>query len=890
MKQQSGNDKGVIAYTLFAWGHPSPYLRLVSPWQTAEVALTRGIQWDRVSTEAIASSELVLIHRDFPRLWSAYQKIIGTARALGKPVVFDLDDLILELPDDHPDRQYHYLSDALFPVLQAILEADAVSVSTPALRQRISPLNPNTILLPTCLDDRLWTMKAVAVQKNPYPLILGWINTQEAGGSEDGFVSGMAKFLRQQNPRVVLRVWGKKPPEELLQQPNLDWLPEIPPDYPGFASYFAQQNCDIFVVPHRSDAFYTCQSPLRFLEQAACGAPGIYSRIPPFSEVVEHRQNGMLVATAEEWEAALREMADSPALRQQLAEAAQKTVRQAWLLSQNAHLWSGLLEQAGELALRRKENQAIIDQVHQVANQARQWQRQLQKRLHDREWEVNALNVMMKRQEREAGEYIQQLGAQLQSIWKDPAWRLLHKAKRLVQTVVSPRSQLQPETPAVQADVSQTRDLNTENIKAKLSPARTFDMIYFASDKWQALPTQEQQFLSHFAHQGSRLLIASQCAPSSTTPEINPVGERIYELALPPLTTPPASGNPDPFQPILNWFEKLRAEADIHTALCWLGEARWAELAYLLRNTFGWKIVAPQTDLPSASIEDKAIGLRSDLLLDPPFDAEHLPRITARLRDLFPKVSLVILTYNNLNYTRQCLESIYAKTAYPNFEVIIVDNASTDGTQDYLINFSASHPNCRILLNPENRGFSAGNNQGVAASDGEYLVFLNNDVVVTPGWLSRLLAHLRDPAVGAVGPVTNFAGNESRITVEYSDIQYLDDFARRYCAAHAGQAFEIRMLALFCLATRKSTLEDVGPLDEQFGVGMYEDDDFSLRMRQKGYRILCAEDVYIHHWGSASFSQLEEERFQRLHQENRRKFEEKWGTEWQPPRWRMQGE
>jgi GT2 family glycosyltransferase len=138
-----------------------------------------------------------------------------------------------------------------------------------------------------------------------------------------------------------------------------------------------------------------------------------------------------------------------------------------------------------------------------------------------------------------------------------------------------------------------------------------------------------------------------------------------------------------------------------------------------------------------------------------------------------------------------------------------------------------------------------------------------------------------------VGPVTNFAGNESRISVDYSDINGLDDFARRSCAAHAGEAFEIRMLALFCMAVRRSVIENVGPLDEQFGVGMYEDDDFSLRMRQKGYRILCAEDVYIHHWGSASFSKLAEERYQRLHQENRRKFEEKWGTQWQPPRWRM---
>ncbi len=183
--------------------------------------------------------------------------------------------------------------------------------------------------------------------------------------------------------------------------------------------------------------------------------------------------------------------------------------------------------------------------------------------------------------------------------------------------------------------------------------------------------------------------------------------------------------------------------------------------------------------------------------------------------------------------------------------------------------------------------FAGGNNQGVEASTGEYLVLLNNDVVLTYGWLSRLIGHLRNAQIGAVGPVTNYSGNESRISVDYSELTGLDDFARRYTHAHLGQTFDIRMLALYCIAFRRSLIEEVGLLDERFNVGMYEDDDFSLRIRQKGYRLLCAEDVYIHHWGSAAFSQMAAERFQRLHEENRAKFEEKWGTRWQPHRGRM---
>jgi GT2 family glycosyltransferase/glycosyltransferase involved in cell wall biosynthesis len=897
MSTKPSSLKSVTAYTLYAWDHAYPYLRLVSPWQEAGVQLEKGTHWDQVSTDSIAQSDLVHIHRDFPRLWSAYQAVVETAHALNKPVVLDLDDLLLELPDDHPDRRFHYLSDALFPVLQAIVEADAVTVCTPGLYEKITPLNPNTWLLPTCLDDTLWEMNTIETGESSLPLDIGWVNDQFIPGSDSNFISGVSNFLRQQGPRVLLRIWGKKPHQDLLQLTNVDWLPEIPRDYPGYASHLSQQHCDIFLTPHGDSPYSHCQNPLRYLEQAAWGAPGIYSRLSPYQEAIEHKRNGMLASRAQEWETALSELAASPALRQQIVASAQESVRREWLLSQKAQLWLALLEQAPGLAAQRKENQAVIDQVKQVTNQARRWQRDLQQHLYDRDWEVDALNVMMRRKERESSEYIDQLGAQLQSIWDDPAWRLLHKAKRLVQVVSPPRSSPQAASLQTSLPTQVERALDEDQFFWGLGDAfphtRTFDVIYLASEKWESLPIHQQGLISDLAQQGSRVFLVSQNETPEARPGLHQVQQGIYALILPPASRTSADGNlTDAVQVGLyrQWFDQLRHQAEIHTAICWLGNPSWADLAFILRNAFGWKIVYSPPVSASDSGEDNAIRLRSDLVLDAPLEEGNFQATMSNLQELFPKASLIILTYNNLDYTRQCLESIYAKTAYPNYEVIVVDNASTDGTPDYLQSFTASRNNLLLILNHENRGFSTGNNQGVNAASGDYIVFLNNDIVVTPGWLAGLLAHLRDPEVGAVGPVTNFAGNESRISVDYSDVTGLDAFARHYCAVHAGETFEIRMLALFCMAVRRSIIESVGPLDEQFGVGMYEDDDFSLRMRQKGYRILCAEDVYIHHWGSASFSKLAEERYLRLHEENRRKFEEKWGTQWQPPRWRMDSE
>jgi GT2 family glycosyltransferase len=114
----------------------------------------------------------------------------------------------------------------------------------------------------------------------------------------------------------------------------------------------------------------------------------------------------------------------------------------------------------------------------------------------------------------------------------------------------------------------------------------------------------------------------------------------------------------------------------------------------------------------------------------------------------------------------------------------------------------------------------------------------------------------------------------------------MDHFAEIYTAAHRGQTFDISMLAFLCVAIRRSVYDEIGPLDEQFGMGMFEDDDYARRLKAKGYRIIYAEDVFVHHWGSASFSKLQDETYRKIFEANRRKLEAKWGIKWSPHRYR----
>jgi GT2 family glycosyltransferase len=241
--------------------------------------------------------------------------------------------------------------------------------------------------------------------------------------------------------------------------------------------------------------------------------------------------------------------------------------------------------------------------------------------------------------------------------------------------------------------------------------------------------------------------------------------------------------------------------------------------------------------------------------------------------------SLVILCCNEVAVTRLCLESVLRHTRSP-YELILVDNGSTDGTPDYLKEVAGRSGPARVevIRNEENRGFARGCNQGLAAAQGRYLVLLNNDTVVTPGWLDRLIGWATHdwPRVGLVGAVSNYAPAPQQVEPGYRDLAGLDEFALRRARDFRGQALDFPRLTGFCLLTRREVLEQVGALDEGYGLGFFEDDDLCVRVRDKGYRLLVAQDTFIHHFGSRTFQALGLDSRHML-QANFERFKAKWG-------------
>lgn len=303
--------------------------------------------------------------------------------------------------------------------------------------------------------------------------------------------------------------------------------------------------------------------------------------------------------------------------------------------------------------------------------------------------------------------------------------------------------------------------------------------------------------------------------------------------------------------------------------------ARWR-----LRHPLRWlrASIAPRVPwrLRRAAVAAARFGAAAAPVRDPAAWLDELRRVPpARESNLgSPEVSIVVVAYQNDVMTRLCIESIHRFTPV-HHEIIVVDNASTDGSVSWLREEERSG-RIRLLANRENRGFAAACNQGVDLASAPVLVIMNNDVVVAGGWLDPLLALTADRTIGLAGPVTNACGNEARVEAPYATLAEMLTWVSERRGRTGRVAFEIPMVALFCTALRRDVWNETGGLDERFGIGMFEDDDLSRRVKLAGYRVVCTESAFVHHWQLAAFRLGGESQYRSLFEKNRRTFREKW--------------
>jgi glycosyltransferase involved in cell wall biosynthesis len=251
--------------------------------------------------------------------------------------------------------------------------------------------------------------------------------------------------------------------------------------------------------------------------------------------------------------------------------------------------------------------------------------------------------------------------------------------------------------------------------------------------------------------------------------------------------------------------------------------------------------------------------------------------------------SMIIPCWNQLEFTRKCIAALMRRTRPP-WELIVVNNGSTDGTGDYLAGVQDVSPvPVTIIANGTNRGFPTAINQGLQYARGEYLVLLNNDVVVSEGWLDQLIALVsisterngvpgdEESKIALAGPMSNYAAPPQLVeNVSYRDLEEMKVFAERWREEHRGTWFTVPKLSGFCLLMKRAVYDTIGGLDERFGLGFFDDDDFAERARRAGFELAVAHDLFVHHFGSRTFvgNGVDAEK---LLDENAARFAVKWG-------------
>ncbi len=242
---------------------------------------------------------------------------------------------------------------------------------------------------------------------------------------------------------------------------------------------------------------------------------------------------------------------------------------------------------------------------------------------------------------------------------------------------------------------------------------------------------------------------------------------------------------------------------------------------------------------------------------------------------------IIILTMNNYRFTKACLESLFSCDAGHPFAVHVLDNASTDGTPDSL---ATGFPQVKVWRSDTNLGFAGGNNVVLDRTSSRFACLLNNDTIVTAGWLREMVSAMNaNPKVGIVGCRGNNANTEESpeqaVGLDGMKLEELDmsrlNIAARKLSRESKRFTRANRVVGYCMLLRRSMLREIGLLDTRFWPGNFEDNDICCRAVEAGYKIVVSNRSLVYHFVSTTFRQ-DEEAWHRLFAVNKRLFDSKW--------------
>lgn len=337
------------------YGHDTPYsctyIRLLCP--LSHPALAGTVDLTHGTSESIPDCDLLVVERH--TLWPYERQLDGFTRVLarcsqrGVPVVYELDDNLLDLHRAEPWEVYPG------PFLRGVVafltrQADGVIVSTPALAERVAHLRSGVLVVPNALDERLFGPALGPAEARASTVTVGYMGTLTHEADLRMVLAPLRALLRRHAGRVRFELVGGGAEERVASLfeglPFRRLHPRHEDPYPKFVPWMRRHlRWDVAIAPLEDNAFTRCKSDLKYLDYAALGIPGVFSDVRPYRSAVRHRETGLLAANEPKaWADALEEIVSDGDLRSRLAAAATADVHGTRMLATNATRWRDALE------------------------------------------------------------------------------------------------------------------------------------------------------------------------------------------------------------------------------------------------------------------------------------------------------------------------------------------------------------------------------------------------------------------------------------------------------------------------------------------------------------------------------------------------------------------
>lgn len=861
--------------------HACGYYRVYSPAKAlgGSVSFTWPVKTEngsfKVDLSELHECDLFIIQRFFPHEVS--MPFIEQLMGMGSPVIFELDDLITDIP---ADNSTHDWAQQCLPHIEEVLKkCAAITASTEELGIKLSCYNEHVYVLPNLIDLTLWRKQA---PRSCGPVVIGYAGTM-THASDIALLEPVLERLSAKYGNNVAFTFMGCATERLSKLAGFQFIPfEL--SFEAYAKKLQDTPFDIMLAPLEDNVFNRCKSNIKWLEYSSCGIAGVYADLPPYNTSVKQGETGLLVGNdAEQWFQAICLLIDQPALRRKIAEQSRNEVLTNYTLDKNAGLWLEAYQEIMEkfhneslvpasMAVPQQQDCKVqlVSIVIPVFNQLYFTQQCLQALFETLPTKTGCEIIVVNNASSDGtAAYLHGLGERVRV--SNNATNLgfakacnqgaqAAQGKYLLflnnDTVVQP-GWLEPLLKAIQygeADICGARLLYPDGRCQHAGIA--FDerglgyhiFAGFPGDAPEVTQRREMQAVT-----GACLMISKQLFA-----ELEGFDEEFH-----------------------NGFEDvdlcLRA-GEYGKKILYLPES---VVIHYAEQTPGRK----DHDIPNMQRFSKRWSgkLRQDdqqlyrqFGLTCSKDQEGRFRI-ARDAGSVPQVSIIIPLFNQVGLTQACLAALQRATKAGSYELVLVDNGSTDGTAELLEQWRHA---ATVIRNLENGGFAKACNQGARAAQGKYLLFLNNDTVVQHGWLEPLLEVLeQDASVAATGSKLLYPDG----TIQHAGVLLVDDqqqgdplVARHlyqrmpgdHPAANVKRA--VQALTAACLLVRREDFEAVDGFDEGYWNG-YEDVDLCLKLAAAGKRLVYQPlSVVVHHE-----SQSGPERFRQAHA-NIQRLHQRW--------------